>query len=204
MTDTGFGWILLACLLWGLLHSALASIAVKALTAGWLGADAYQRYYRLFFVIAAVVTALPLPALGWLLPNRAIYAIPRPWVYLTLLLQALALLALAVGVLQTGAMRFLGIAQIFQPPNTNPDDPPQDKLVVNGLYRWVRHPLYTASFVLLWLTPVMTWNGLALSLGLTIYTLVGTIFEERKLVRQFGQAYQAYRKRTPRIIPGIW
>jgi len=69
--------------------------------------------------------------------------------------------------------------------------------VLTGLYRWVRHPLYTAGLLFIWLIPVMTANLLALNIGLTIYLITGALFEERKLVREFGEAYIEYRKVTP-------
>jgi protein-S-isoprenylcysteine O-methyltransferase Ste14 len=37
----------------------------------------------------------------------------------------------------------------------------------------------------------------------TIYTIVGALYEERKLVKAFGQAYEEYRKHTPMLIPGL-
>jgi protein-S-isoprenylcysteine O-methyltransferase Ste14 len=196
--DTGFFWILLACALYGVVHSVLASNTAKAFAARQVGQTAYQRYYRLFYVLVAVVTTLAVLALVPLLPDRSMYRIPSPWLYLTLFIQGIALLVMLVGVLQTGALDFLGIRQVLA---ANPGSP--EKLVVSGLYRWVRHPLYTAAFLLLWPVPVMTWNLLALNLGFSAYLLIGTIFEERKLVEQFGTEYAEYRKRTPRIIPGI-
>jgi len=101
-------------------------------------------------------------------------------------------------VMQTGAMAFIGLEQALGFGSTRKAP---DKLVVDGLYHWVRHPLYTASLLMIWLTPVMSWNVLALNLGLTAYLIIGSIFEERKLVQQFGDAYVEYRKHTPRIIP---
>ncbi len=198
--DTGFIIILVACALYGVIHSALASNAAKAFAARLVGQIACQRYYRLFFVLAAVITTLPVLTLVPLLPDRAIYRIPAPWVYLTISIQVLAAIALLVGVLQTGAMPFLGLKQILAP---DPAGAAPEKLVISGLYRWVRHPLYTAALLFLWFAPVMSWNLLALNIGFSTYLLVGTIFEERKLVEQFGEAYQQYRKRTPRIIPGV-
>ncbi len=200
MAGTGFFWILVAGAGYGVFHSILASRRVKAWAARLVGPAAYQRYYRLFFVGMALLTVLPVLILIPLLPDQTIYAIPAPWVFLTLALQAVAVVALLVGVMQTGAMNFLGIQQLFIPAHSTPAT---NKLVVHGLYRWVRHPLYTASFVLLWLTPVMTWNVLALNLSFSAYLLIGTIFEEQKLVDQFGEAYRAYRRKTPRILPGL-
>ena len=112
--DTGFIWILLACALYGVIHSALASNTAKARAARWFGQAVRQRFYRLFFVTAAFATTLALLALVPLLPDRTIYRIPMPWVYLTLAIQALAAVALAVGLLQTGALAFLGIRQLLE------------------------------------------------------------------------------------------
>lgn len=204
MIHSGFFYILLACALYGLLHSLLAAHTTKNLAMRWMGTGAYRRFYRLFFVFIAFVTTLPLLALlpGQALlpkmPDQVIYRIPAPWVYLTLLIQGLAMITLLMGVLQTGALAFLGLRQLLNPA---PGTGAPEKLVVSGLYHWVRHPLYTASLLILWLAPSLTWNLLALNLGLSAYLLIGTIFEERKLVQQFGKEYEDYRQRTPRIVP---
>jgi protein-S-isoprenylcysteine O-methyltransferase Ste14 len=44
-------------------------------------------------------------------------------------------------------------------------------------------------------------NILALNLGLSIYLWVGTLFEERKLIKAYGAAYEEYMQRTPMLIP---
>jgi len=200
MGSTGFGWILLACAAYGVLHSWLASNQVKGMFARVFGGRAYRRFYRLFFSVTGALTALPLLILVILLPDQTIYIIPAPWAYGTLLVQGLAAAILVVGVLQTGALSFVGLRQALSGDTVVQT---HEKLVTGGLYRWVRHPLYTASLLFIWLVPVMTWNILALNLGLTTYLLVGSVFEERKLAQQFGKDYEEYRSRTPRIVPGI-
>lgn len=47
----------------------------------------------------------------------------------------------------------------------------------------------------------MPVNRLALNIGLSLYLVIGALYEERKLVLEFGQAYQEYRERTPMLIP---
>jgi protein-S-isoprenylcysteine O-methyltransferase Ste14 len=69
------------------------------------------------------------------------------------------------------------------------------------LYRLVRHPLYTFSLLVLWLNPVVSQNSLAFYLGATLYIVIGAYFEERKLLREFGEAYADYMRRTPMLIP---
>ena len=102
------------------------------------------------------------------------------------------------GLLQTGVWSFLGFEQVL---SSSPDASSQ--MVTNGFYRWVRHPLYTAGLVFIWLTPLMTTSLLALNFGLTIYLVVGAYYEERKLVREFGEAYVLYQTQTPMLIPGL-
>jgi protein-S-isoprenylcysteine O-methyltransferase Ste14 len=187
--------ILLSVFAWGLFHSLMASLWAKARARQLFGPLA-ERGYRLSYNLIAGITLLPVFALVALLPDRELYAFPLPWSLLTLALQAAAAVALAAGLLQTGVWSFLGLRQLLRVE----DAPPQ--LVVRGLYRWVRHPLYTAGLVLIWLSPVMTANLLALNAGLTIYIVAGAMLEERKLQAEFGEAYAAYKRRTPMLIPG--
>jgi protein-S-isoprenylcysteine O-methyltransferase Ste14 len=192
-----FGLILVAVLGYGLIHSILASTAAKALVRRRLGkwADAG---YRLAYNVLATLTLLPVLALPASLPDRHLYAIPFPWVALTLAGQALAAVIVIAGLWQTGLWHFLGLEQILHPQTTQ-----VTRLVDWGLYRWVRHPLYTAGLIFIWLVPVMTLNLMALNLGLTLYLIVGALVEERKLLAEFGAAYAAYRRRTPMFLPRL-
>jgi methanethiol S-methyltransferase len=192
-----FWLILFDCLLWGLLHSLLASLRVKSVARRWFGVMT-GHWYRLVFNFVAGITLLPILLLPVLLSDKEIYIIHIPWLLATLTLQILAVATLVIGLRQTGIMSFLGLRQIYLPEDASPP-----KLVTDGLYRYVRHPLYTAGLVLLWLTPIMTWNYLALALGLTVYIFIGIYFEERKLVLEFGESYAEYRHRTPMLFPKI-
>jgi protein-S-isoprenylcysteine O-methyltransferase Ste14 len=195
---TGPWVVLLAVLIYGAVHSTLASLWAKGRARRWFGALA-DRTYRLLYNIFAVLSFLPVLALVGLLPDRTLYAIPMPWVLITSLGQLTAVAVLMLGLFQTDVWSFLGFRQLVQPAAS--DQPA--RLQLKGLYRWVRHPLYTAGLVFIWLTPVMTANLLAMNAGLTVYIIVGALFEERKLQREFGQAYADYRKRTPMLIPGL-
>jgi methanethiol S-methyltransferase len=75
------------------------------------------------------------------------------------------------------------------------------QLVTRGLYRVVRHPLYTFSLLFLWLSPSVSQNSLTLYIGATLYFIIGAYFEERKLLRDFGEAYAEYKRKTPMLIP---
>jgi protein-S-isoprenylcysteine O-methyltransferase Ste14 len=53
----------------------------------------------------------------------------------------------------------------------------------------------------LWAVPVMTAGRLLFALGLSAYILIGIAFEERDLLRRFGERYRDYRERVGMLIP---
>jgi protein-S-isoprenylcysteine O-methyltransferase Ste14 len=187
--------MLIAVALYGALHSWLASLSAKSLARRLFGPSA-DRLYRLMFNLIGTVTFLPLLAFAVWQPGRPLYSVPPPFTWFTLGGQAAALAVLGLGLLQTDAWHFLGLRQLIEPAGKPP------RLNAGGLYRYVRHPLYAAGFVFLWLTPVMTSTLFVLYLGLSLYLYIGSIFEERRLLLEFGAAYRAYQRRVPRLVPG--
>lgn len=192
-----FWIILIAVLVYGALHSWLASLGIKARLRARYGETA-DRFYRIVYNLFAILTLLPVLILPVALVDKEIYRIPFPWVILSLLGQILAVLILLAGVLQTGVLSFLGVCQFIRCEGEE-----EHSLVVSGLYKWVRHPLYSAGLVFVWLMPAMSWNLLALNIGITTYIIMGAVLEERKLVIEYGVQYEAYRRQTPMLIPGL-
>ena len=77
------------------------------------------------------------------------------------------------------------------------------ELVTSGVYRYIRHPLYTSLLLLAWgaflKAPGRRAGGLA---GVASALLFVTArVEERENVGYFGAAYEAYMRRTRRFIP---
>jgi protein-S-isoprenylcysteine O-methyltransferase Ste14 len=181
--------LLVSLAVWGYVHSLLASHAAKA-------AMKLGRWHRLAYNTFALLTFAPILYLMRTLPDQAIYQVPAPWNILMFGGQLLAALMLLIAVLQTDILAFIGFRQLS-------DEQKPAKLTTNGLYRFVRHPLYTGILSFIWLTPTMTQNSLTVYLGATIYILIGAYFEEKKLVGEFGDAYTDYKRRTPMLIPGL-
>ncbi len=188
-------WLVIAVLLWGLVHSLFASLKAKELARRWLG-DSGGRFYRLVYNVFACVSFLPVLAIAALTPDRRLYLVPLPWSGLMVLGELLAVGALVIGFRQTDGMEFLGLRQLSGPVERR-----QGSLVTGGLYRYVRHPLYSAGLAFIWLMPLMTVNVLAINIALTGYVITGAYFEERKLRREFGQVYADYGAVTPMFIP---
>ena len=189
-------WLVIAVLIWGVIHSLTASLGAKESVRRTLG-DAGTRYYRLAYNIFSIISFAPILWLMVILPDRVLYRIPAPWIYFSLAGQIAAVVLLAVGVLQTDPLAFVGLRQLFEGEKRT------SQLVIHGLYRWVRHPLYSAGLLFIWLTPVMTRNSLVVMIAATVYIIVGAFYEERKLEREFGAAYTEYKATTPMLIPGL-
>lgn len=79
-------------------------------------------------------------------------------------------------------------------------------LVVTGLYRYVRHPIYLGTFIRIVAIPVFTSSlpGFVLAL-LSLPVLNYRIgLEEGMLIEEFGEEYERYRERTWRLFPYIY
>lgn len=184
--------IFLATGLYGFLHSLAASRAAKGWVSEMLGSAA-ARWYRLAYNIFFTFLLLPLLKIVASLPDHLLYAIRPPWVYLTTAGQLIGLAIAADATLRTDLWAFLGL---------KPEEPASaENLVIRGAYRWVRHPMYSGSLLIIWLMPAMTLNSALFYAALTVYILIGAHFEERKLLAEFGEAYREYRRQVPMLIP---
>jgi protein-S-isoprenylcysteine O-methyltransferase Ste14 len=188
-------WLIFTIAFWGIFHSLLASIGFKNFIRRTFG-DRFMKFYRLLYNIFAVISIVPVLYFMVSLPDTTLYRIPAPWKYGMLAGQAVSVLLLFVAVIQTDILSFVGLRQLMEEENMG-------SLVTSGLYRSVRHPLYTFSLLILWLAPSMSMNSFIVYSALTIYVLIGIVFEERKLLRDFGQAYAEYKSHTPMLIPAL-
>ena len=104
---------------------------------------------------------------------------------------------------------FLGIGLLAQGWREIHRAHAQKRLATDGLYGVVRHPQYTGIFIGLFGEGIVHWPTV-FSVGLfplivLSYTLLARK-EERRMVEQFGEAYRAYQRRVPMLIPrsGHW
>lgn len=175
----------------GLGHSLLAGSTARSRLGRVFG-----RYHRLAYnLIALTHIALVMGAGSVLARGAAAYALPAA---LLLVMDAMLVVGILLGLVSLrsyAAGPFLGWSQIRG--DEGEDDQP---LVVSGLHRYIRHPLYSAGLLILW---GLARNDLSLATAVwgSLYLMIGSRVEERRLVARYPQEYPAYRSHTPAFIP---
>jgi methanethiol S-methyltransferase len=185
-----------AILAYGIFHSLLASTTVKQWTRQLAGMSA-DRLYRLGFNVVAFISFLPVIWVFGMWPGGEVYAWTGAWKLVPLTLQPVLLVLFMVAAMQTQPMTFIGLRQLLGGKDAG-------GLRTTGIYSVVRHPLYTLGLGILWLFPVMTAGFLGLACGITVYILIGSTLEERRLVNEFGAEYIQYKKRVKKLIPYLY
>jgi protein-S-isoprenylcysteine O-methyltransferase Ste14 len=79
-------------------------------------------------------------------------------------------------------------------------------LVTGGIYRYIRHPLYSSLLFLAWgiFFKALTWPGLLLASAATLFLIATARADEAECIRFFGPTYRAYMKRTRRFVPFLF
>ncbi|MCE9619174.1 MAG: isoprenylcysteine carboxylmethyltransferase family protein [Planctomycetes bacterium] len=81
------------------------------------------------------------------------------------------------------------------------------QLITQGVYRRIRHPMYTAIFLYSIGQALVLPNWIA---GPSYLVTFGILFafrlreEERMMLDEFGEPYAAYMAKTKRLVPGVW
>lgn len=195
------------------MHSLLASRLCKDAAKRLFGVRYRNGLYRFVYNLQAAIMY------GWAtvwflrLPDRPVYQVKAPWSWLLRMGQAASLWMLWHSVRVTGFARFLGLYQLMvlkrgaTPfPEPEAQGPPLDgngHLRVVGPFRYTRHPDNLPIIGVLWLCPKMTVNWLTLALLGSIYAIVGSLHEERRLRQAYGQQYIDYQQSVPFMLPRL-
>lgn len=179
----------------GLGHSLLAGVRAKALLTPALGP-----YYRLTYNLLAAVHISAVWLLGrWLLGDAAPFALSGAaragMTGLSVL--GIAILLLALRGYDLG--RLAGTTQIRNHRLGTPE-PEDEPLRTDGFHAWVRHPLYAGAYLILWGNALDSF-ALATAIWGSAYLAIGTMFEERRLLKLYGEAYRRYRAQVPAVLP---
>ena len=177
------------------LHSALAATSVKEYFKTKLGK--HFRYYRLGYSTFALLGLIALLAYQYSFPSPLlIHSVAIKYISaIILVLPGLVIMLISI---KKYFMLLSGVRSIFTSVAT-------PELKVNGIHKYVRHPLYSGTILfvcgLFFIFPTLS-NLIAAAL-LILYVLIGIVFEEKKLKREFGNAYVEYMSKVPKLIPSF-
>lgn len=147
----------------------------------------------LFFLLAPTVVGGGVP---WWITRWQMREPLAHWMPLRIV--GIVLLVISVPVLVHAFWRF-----VVEGLGTPAPVAPTERLVVGGLYRHVRNPMYLAVLGTIVGQALLFWQFQLLIYAVVILTAFVSFvrwYEEPTLMRQFGAEYQAYR----RAVPGWW
>ena len=212
----------LAWLSFGVLHSLLArQKANRAFDA------AFGKFARIAYNLIAAVHLGAILFFEWRgFPGKVAFDVPL-WLHAPMVaVQVAGWVLLFVALVQYDLGRFGGLTQArvivhrrgsrrmrgagYGPmagaarelPEPPPDIPQArlEPLVTHGIHRYVRHPLYSAMMMVFWGRAFDEAALMTAAWG-TLYLVIGTHFEERKLLQIYGADYARYSAAVPRFLP---
>jgi protein-S-isoprenylcysteine O-methyltransferase Ste14 len=182
------------------LHSAMITPKFTGFLQKHLGG--FYKYYRLFYNSVALVLLVPVVLYTHSLSQTPFFSWDGYLYPVQLLMQAIGLFFLYAGARQYDMSTFLGLRQINQSRSYKLINA-SGKLNASGIFGVVRHPFYAAIFPLIW-SANLDVTFLIVNCILSIYVIIGTILEERKLVSEFGDEYRNYQGRVSMLFPMKW
>lgn len=193
-------FIVILFTIFGYIHSLLASEKVKFQFKKKFGEQIafYRVFYNLFSLLSFYLIYKLSPK-----PHIIIYDLPNPYDLIVLIPQLLSLAGVFWAFKYICFKEFLGLDQIkrfFEKRYTTELDE-EFTLRIEGPYRYSRHPVYLFSITFLLFRPVMDLFYLTFFICIVAYFYIGSYYEEKKLVRQFGDIYETYKKEVPAVFP---
>jgi len=189
------GWVL-----WCTFHSTLISISVTEYMKRKLGN--VFRFYRIFYNMVSVATLMPLLYYSRMIREEPVFFWEGPWTIVQILLLATSISLFIAGGRHYSWAQFCGIAQI-RAEQANGSLCDCDSFVVSGIHRIIRHPWYLGGIMIVWVEN-LSISTILINTIISVYFVVGSFLEERKLVRDFGDKYREYQQSVSMLFPWRW
>jgi len=182
------GWILFCAL-----HSVFASVKFKAFAERRM--PRLYKFYRLYYTLFAFASFTLIIIYQITITSYQIFVPNRMSLVTGIFIAGLGLAIMCICILKY-FMQLSGLKELIENRTNN-------ELMVSGIHKHVRHPLYAGTFIFIWALLVLfpAFSLFIANVIITVYTLVGLKFEEVKLEKEFGDAYKMYKEEVPMIIP---
>lgn len=179
--------LICAWLFYFFVHSFLASTGVKNyFSRNWPKLFAY---YRIAYNLIAIL------GLSILLVHSLPKASQALNIYLGIILSVTGFILIILAFRAFNLREFLGLVA-----------EKQTKLVVSGMYRYVRHPLYFGTIIFIAGLYLLFPSSHMLTILIISYAYIwiGSRLEEQKLREQYGESYRTYSQQVKSLIPYVY
>ena len=183
----------MAWIVYCILHSVMAATGVKNYLR--LQLKTSYKYYRLFYTLFAFIGLATLLYLHFTISPVELF-LSQGLVRIAGFFITIAGAILMLYCIRHYFFSLSGIRSLVQ-------EDQESRLIITGVHRYVRHPLYLGTFVFIWglLFLIPQLSLLLANVVITVYTLIGMRLEESKLVEEFGEEYKNYQRSVPALIP---
>jgi protein-S-isoprenylcysteine O-methyltransferase Ste14 len=139
----------------------------------------------------------------WILINNYSFWFTDPFSTTQIASWILLLLSLGLAISGAGLMKKIGGANASRTDDSLYRFERTTQLIETGIFRYVRHPLYSSLIFLTWGIFFKNINPylFAVSMMGTISLFMTALVEEREDVKYFGNKYLDYMKRTKMFVP---
>jgi methanethiol S-methyltransferase len=182
-------------LLFGLQHSVMARRTFKKV---WTKIVPWSTERSTFVLATALVLYLlytqwrPMPGIVWEVG-------PGAWHTLLMVLFFLGFGIVLIATFLIDHFELFGLMQVWYRFRGKAIPAPVFRTPM--FYKLIRHPIYFGFIMAFWSTPTMTAGHLLFAAVWTAYIFIAIGYEERDLIRLFGQKYVDYMGRVPSILP---
>ncbi len=191
-------YLTLLWVLWCFFHSLLITPLVTDFLKRKLLSS--YKYFRLFYNVFALATFIAISRYASTLPKELLYKPDGYLLILQLLIFIISILLFVVGTKNYDIKQFLGITQLSD-SDLSGGIGKSGEFNQSGILQYTRHPWYLGIILILWSGfYTLDMSRMIMNSVFTLYVIVGTILEEKKLVAEFGNTYRKYQKKVPMFI----
>ena len=187
-------------IIWCALHSSMISVTATGYLKRWLGTR--FRIYRLIFNLVALVSVIPVMVYEQWLRGPILFRWEGFLILFQVILLISALLLFLAGARHYDLLQFSGLRQIKTGSSHNTLTE-TGELDTTGILDITRHPWYLGGILIIW-TRDIDISALVTNIILTLYFIVGTVLEERKLLIEYVDDYRRYQEKVSMLIPIKW
>ena len=175
-------------------HSLMIRIPVRKIIDRYLPKESFYAFHSICSGLLLATTVLL-----WQETNLSVFYATEPYNYVFRTITIVSIVGLLWAIRSLTGFDPFGRKQISNYLNNRKAE--AQIFVLRGPYKITRHPFYFFILLMIWSYPEITTDRLMFAVTWTIWITLGTILEEKDLVRAIGKEYVKYQANVPMLIP---